>query len=57
VQAENERKAAVARQERISLFMIESLFALLRGCGSVFFGAPIGPAIVVLVIIGFRGRF
>lgn len=29
VQAENERKAAVARQQRISVFMIESLFGLL----------------------------
>jgi hypothetical protein len=40
VQAENERKAAVARQERISVFVIESLFGLLLGGGRgfLFFG-------------------
>jgi hypothetical protein len=40
VQAENERKAAVARQERISIFMIRSLFGLLVGGGRgfLFFG-------------------
>ena len=40
VQAENERKAAVARQERISVFIIESLFGLLLGGGRgfLFFG-------------------
>jgi hypothetical protein len=31
VQAENEWKAAVARQERISVFIMESLLGLLLG--------------------------
>jgi hypothetical protein len=67
VQAENERKAAVARQERISVFIIESLFGLLLGGrhGFLFFGVrrnwriDEGSVIVALVIIGFmtKGRF
>jgi hypothetical protein len=58
VQAEKERKAAAARQERVIVFMIESLFdfvtwwlwlSLLR--------FPVWTEHHLLVIIGFRGRY